>query len=103
MLISEISIKGYKSFGNNEQKLVINTSRGELILLAGSNGNGKSSLLESFEYCLYGKVKSGKSKKWHKLSTLPNRINNELIKVNKELEELHIGDICPLCNQGVCK
>lgn len=38
-----------------------------------------SSLLESVEYCLYGKVRSGKSKKWSKLSTLPNRINNEML------------------------
>lgn len=38
-----------------------------------------SSLLESFEYSLYGKVKSGKVKKWNKLSTLPNRINGELL------------------------
>ena len=30
-------------------------------------------------------------------------INNELTKVDKELSELHIGDVCPLCNQGVCK
>lgn len=37
-----------------------------------------SSLLESFEYTLYGKVKS-KTKKWHKLSSLPNRINGELL------------------------
>jgi len=42
-----------------------------------------SSLLESFEYVLYGKVKSGKSKKWHKLSTLPNRINGELLNTIK--------------------
>lgn len=83
MLISEISIKGYKSFGNNPQVLKLNTQKGELVLLVGSNGNGKSSLLESFEYCLYGKVKSGKSKKWHKLSTLPNRINNELLNTIK--------------------
>lgn len=83
MLISEISIKGYKSFGNNEQTLKLNTDNGQLILLVGSNGNGKSSLLESFEYALYGKVKSGKSKKWSKLSTLPNRINNELLNTIK--------------------
>ena len=46
-----------------------------------SNGilSHNSSLLESFEYTLYGKVKSGKTKKWHKLSTLPNRINGELL------------------------
>jgi DNA repair exonuclease SbcCD ATPase subunit len=79
MLISEIGIRGYKSFGNNEQILKLNTEKGELILLVGNNGNGKSSLLESFEYSLYGKVKSGKAKKWHKLSSLPNRINGELL------------------------
>lgn len=79
MLISEIGIRGYKSFGNNEQVVKLNTENGELVLLVGKNGNGKSSLLESFEYTLYGKVKSGKTKKWHKLSTLPNRINGELL------------------------
>lgn len=83
MIINEISIKGYKSFGNNEQTLKLNTENGELILLVGSNGNGKSSLLESFEYSLYGKVKSAKSKKWYKLSSLPNRINGELLNTIK--------------------
>lgn len=28
-------------------------------------------------------------------------INKELVKVDTELSELHIGDICPLCNQGI--
>ena len=78
MLINEIGIKGFKSFGNNEQSLKLNTEKGELILLTGSNGNGKSSFIESFEFVLYGKVKSMKKKKWATLSTLPNRINNEL-------------------------
>ena len=78
MIISEITIKNFKSFGNNEQTLKLNTNKGELILLAGSNGNGKSSLIESFEYILYGADKSGKTKKWATLSTLPNRINGEL-------------------------
>lgn len=46
-----------------------------------SNGitSHNSSLLESFEFTLFGKVKSGKSKKWHKLSTLANRINSGLL------------------------
>jgi len=79
MIISEITLKNFKSFGNNEQTLKLNTQSGELILLAGSNGNGKSSLIESFEYVLYNCVKSGKSKKWATLSSLPNRINGELL------------------------
>lgn len=79
MIIQEIGIRGYKSFGNNEQILKLNTEKGELLLLVGNNGNGKSSLIESFEFCLYGKVKSGKSKKWARLGSLPNRINGELL------------------------
>jgi exonuclease SbcC len=79
MLISEIGIKGFRSFGNNEQIVKLNTEKGELILLVGGNGNGKSSFLSSFEYVLYNKVRSGKSKKWSSLSTLPNRINGELL------------------------
>jgi len=79
MIISEITLKNFKSYGNVEQTLTLNTNKGELILLAGSNGNGKSSLIESFEYVLYNCVKSGKSKKWATLSSLPNRINGELL------------------------
>lgn len=93
MLISEIGIKGFKSFGNNEQIVKLNVENGELILLTGSNGNGKSSFIESFEFCLYGKVKSMKKKKWATLSTLPNRINNELqnrIKFNSGGTEVEI-------------
>jgi DNA repair exonuclease SbcCD ATPase subunit len=78
MLISEIGIRGFKSFGNNEQVLKLNTERGELILLVGNNGAGKSSLLDSFDYTLYGKTR-GKKKRWSTLSTLPNRINGELL------------------------
>lgn len=41
MTIQEIGIRGYKSFGNNEQVLKLSTDEGKLILLTGSNGNGK--------------------------------------------------------------
>lgn len=79
MIISEIGIKGFKSFGNNEQILKLNEQGGDLILLVGDNGNGKSSILSSFDYVLYGKVKGGNKKKWIPLSSLPNRINGELL------------------------
>ncbi|CAG7581079.1 MAG: endonuclease subunit [uncultured marine phage] len=78
MLISEIGIRNFKSFGNNEQTLKLNTEKGDLILLVGQNGAGKSSLIESIDYTLFNKVK-GKKKKWLTLNTLPNRINKELL------------------------
>jgi DNA repair exonuclease SbcCD ATPase subunit len=42
MLIKEISLKNFKSFGNNTQKITLNQSEGQLILLVGGNGFGKS-------------------------------------------------------------
>lgn len=42
MLISEIGIKNFRSFGNSRQSIKLNTDKGELILLVGNNGNGKS-------------------------------------------------------------
>lgn len=45
MLIEEIGIRGFKSYGNNEQVLKLNTEKGELILLVGNNGSGKSVIL----------------------------------------------------------
>jgi DNA repair exonuclease SbcCD ATPase subunit len=74
MVISEISIKNFKSYGNAPQTLKLNTEKGELILLLGGNGMGKSSVIGSFDFVLYGKCK-GSKKKWATLSTLPNRIN----------------------------
>jgi len=92
MLISEISIRGFKSYGNNEQVLKLNTEKGELALIAASNGNGKSALLSSFEYALYGKVR-GRKRKFATLATLPNRINGELlnkIKFNSNGTEVEV-------------
>ena len=75
MVIEEIGIKNFKSYGNNEQILKLNKEKGELILLQGSNGNGKSALISCFDYALYGKCK-GNKKKWSTLSSIVNRINN---------------------------
>jgi len=75
MVISEISIKNFKSYGNAIQNIKFDTDSGKLILLMGENGRGKSSFMESVEFSLYGKVLNGRKKKWATLSTLPNRIN----------------------------
>ena len=77
MIISEIGIRGFKSFGNNEFVLKLDEDEGKLILLAGKNGAGKTSTIGIFEYILYGKLRGGKTKKWATLSSIPNRINGE--------------------------
>lgn len=78
MVINKIKIRGFRSFGNNEQIIELESDKGQLILMVGSNGCGKSSIIGSVDYVLYGKVR-GKSKKSLALATLPNRINKELL------------------------
>jgi len=41
MIIKSISLKNFKSFGNNKQTVSFNTTTGDLILLSGQNGAGK--------------------------------------------------------------
>jgi len=41
MIIKSISIRNFKSFGNNTQKINFKINEGELILLTGNNGSGK--------------------------------------------------------------
>lgn len=83
MIINEIGIRGFKSFGNNEHVFKLDEEKGQLILLAGRNGSGKTSFISSFEYILYGKVRGGKTKKWATLSSIPNRINGETLNFIK--------------------
>ena len=66
MLISVIGIRNFKSFGNNEQVLKLNCDKGDLILLVGRNGSGKSSLIENIDYL-------SKRKKRRKYMILVNR------------------------------
>lgn len=108
MVISEISIKGFRSFGNNEQVLKLNTDGGELILLVGKNGSGKSSLIDSFDFVIFGKVR-GKRKKWAILSSLVNRINGEMLNkikftsngVNVEIRRGISPNVLELIENGI--
>tara|TARA_R110000772_G_scaffold2410_1_gene8270 strand:+ start:3469 stop:5151 length:1683 start_codon:yes stop_codon:yes gene_type:complete len=76
MIINNITIKNLKSFGNDSQEINL-TNEGNLILLSGRNGSGKSTIIDAFDYVLYNKVKGRKSKKV-KNTSLPNRLNGNL-------------------------
>jgi DNA repair exonuclease SbcCD ATPase subunit len=78
MILKKLQIQNFKSFGNNINEFEFNLTKGELILLTAPNGHGKSSIQESIDFALFGKVK-GKSKKTIKLTSLPNRYNNNLM------------------------
>lgn len=76
MYISKLELKNINSYGNNLQTLEFDNNGG-LILLVGDNGTGKSTIKQSLELCLFGKVQ-GKSGKRLALNKLPNRRNGSL-------------------------
>jgi DNA repair exonuclease SbcCD ATPase subunit len=92
MIIKEINIQNFKSFGNNKQTIKFDNN-GQLILLQGDNGSGKSSLQETIDFSLFGLVR-GKEKKRIPQTDLPNRINGSLLTsinfINENNENIKI-------------
>lgn len=77
MIIKSITLKNFKSFGNNKQTVKFNTTTGDLILISGKNGHGKTSFQQSFDFSIFGIVRGKKGKRVAQ-SILPNRINKNL-------------------------
>ena len=109
MIIKSISLKNFKSFGNNKQTVEFNTTTGDLILISGKNGHGKSSFQQSLDFSTFGIVR-GKNGKRVPQVILPNRTNKNLeteiefinnlsdtIKIQRNLEptsaKIFINDI----------
>ena len=77
MIIKSISLKNFKSFGNNIQSIEFKENSSDLILLSSENGGGKSSFQQSFDFSLFGIVR-GKNGSKVTQKILPNRINKNL-------------------------
>lgn len=77
MIINSVKFKNIKSYGNKQTEIIFNSDNPELILLTGKNGAGKSTIQESIDLAVFGKVR-GKNKKTIPHSHLPNRINKNL-------------------------
>lgn len=71
MKILSVEWKNFNSYGNVPQRIDLENG-GDLYLLVGGNGNGKSTISEVITYSLYGKLEK-KNK-----GDLPNRINKNL-------------------------
>jgi DNA repair exonuclease SbcCD ATPase subunit len=72
MKIISVEWKNFNSYGNSLSRIDFERDSGDLYLLLGGNGNGKSTISEVITFCLYGKLEK-KNK-----SDLPNRINKNL-------------------------
>lgn len=77
MILKNLKIQNFRSFGNNINELSFETNKGNLILVSAPNGSGKSSIRLAIDYALFGEVKNNNKK--IKLASLPNRFNNNLM------------------------
>jgi len=72
MKILSVEWKNFNSYGNAPSRIDFENDSGDLYLLIGGNGNGKSTISEVITFCLYGRIER-KNK-----GDLPNRINKNL-------------------------
>jgi DNA repair exonuclease SbcCD ATPase subunit len=77
MRINEISWKNYKSYGGVKQTIKFDKDRGQLILLQGPNGNGKSAFMDVFDLAIFGQVLNKRGTRLAN-KNLPNRVNGDL-------------------------
>ncbi len=77
MTITEITLRGLKSFPHNVQRVSLDPEGGKLCLLIGKNGSGKSTFITTFEFTTFGKAR-GREKKHATIPSLVNRYNKEL-------------------------
>lgn len=92
MILKRLKIRNFRSFGNNTNELIFDTENGNLILMLGKNGEGKTSVLKSLDFILYGFIKNNGSKITN--SKLPNRINKNLeveIEYNIDNTDININ------------
>jgi DNA repair exonuclease SbcCD ATPase subunit len=72
MRIRSVEWRNFNSYGNSLQHIDFEENSGDLYLLLGGNGHGKSTIAEVITFALYGKIER-KNK-----SDLPNRLNKNL-------------------------
>jgi DNA repair exonuclease SbcCD ATPase subunit len=72
MKILSVEWKNFNSYGNSPSRIDFENDSGDLYLLIGGNGHGKSTISEVITFCLYGRIER-KNK-----GDLPNRINKNL-------------------------
>jgi len=71
MKLLKLEYKNFNSYGNKVTRVEFN-DKGEMIMLIGQSGHGKSTIREVISYLIYGKVQE------KKLGDLPNRVNKSL-------------------------
>jgi DNA repair exonuclease SbcCD ATPase subunit len=90
MILKRLKIRNFRSFGNNPNELIFDTENGNLILMLGKNGEGKTSILKSIDHVLYGFIKNNGSKISN--SKLPNRINKNLeVEIDYIIDNIDIS------------
>lgn len=84
MKIKSWTFENYKSFGGMKNTITLNPNKGELILMNGENGTGKSAIWEALDVSLYGETLNKRGTRLSK-KNYPNWINKNL-KVSAIIE-----------------
>lgn len=78
MIVKALTLRNFKSYGNVPTRIEFSEDAGELVLLVGKNGAGKTSLIDGLSYVGYNVVYS-RDQKRIPLKELANRMNGQLV------------------------
>lgn len=89
MKVTKIFFKNFRSYGESLTEIDIPTDKGNLILLTGNNGSGKSSIRDSILWTLFAKVppqSGGKVIKHSDLMNMTNKANGGKMQSGMEFK-----------------
>jgi DNA repair exonuclease SbcCD ATPase subunit len=84
MNIKALTLQNFKSYGNQPTRIEFSTTQGELILLVGENGAGKTSFVDALSLAWFNVV-YGRNQKRIPVKELANRMNGNM-RVSVEFE-----------------
>lgn len=87
MLIQTLELENFKVF-HGQNKIAINPGPGNVVVVQGDNGRGKSTLMEAVFWCLYGK-----EKRHDRLvpTQFPSIVNNTARKEGKNFTRVKVA------------
>lgn len=77
IIIKSVTIKNYKIYADSENGVSFNFGNNKAILITGSNGYGKTTLVEAIEWCLSGDVGRVSNCYYKRNTTSPEKTRDE--------------------------
>src|SRR5690625_1129339 len=91
MIIKNLSLRNFRQFKNTPKIKFSNIMGSNITLILGDNTSGKSTLLQSFLWCLYGKIEFESKEQLCNLEKINEMSEGEVTNVEVRITLAHQG------------